>query len=289
MTRAYKLFLIAMAIVPASVSIFAADEFIATAHYFGDVSVGLQGIALLQSYSNPGAAPGAAHSQFVINRNDNLNPITTIDLSLNGIAQPILTAITGSTSVQSVNIPSTTGITAQAIIDAGLSTQEVVTTATIDATHFYAIVRKNHTTSGTVRMIYSAYSKFFVSTFNVPGGWIWANATNFGFIRAGDLPPNVYDQYQLLSAGGSGPNSCHYAEDLINPWTSNNTVVLDRVPQYSTGSLSGTGNPTNALTLSAGPITATSAVTPCVQIQMIFTVVPEPTSIPYYQFWWDRN
>lgn len=240
--------------------------------------------------SYQGTVPGGAvSSQIKIVR----NPARIVDTSLSGIALPILTAITGSTSSQSANISTTAGIPPNGsvlftylLLDAGLSTQEVVQLVAIsDSTHFTGIIRNNHTTSGTVRVIYSSFSQFLDPTWDSIGS---GGLTNVGFIRMDPRPPNVFDQYRI-SAFSSG--ACTYVQDQSIPWAVDATTsAYATTPQYSTGSLSGTGNPTNAIVIDAGPTSHPGPIhLPCVQVQYLFTSSSEqPTTGISFDYFWDN-
>lgn len=271
-------------LVTLSISCFAADETMDISHAANSVALCCYLWYYSPLYNLP--ASGAANAQFLPTRVDYQRGV---DITLSGLSVPILTAITGSTSAQNVNVSSVVGLTSNVLLDAGLSTQEVVAQTAVDATHFNAIVRKNHTTSGTTRPVYSSFSKWLQSAAAIPGTWAWSNITNINFIRANPLPSNMFDQYKTFAAGGS-IGGCIYEEDTTMPLLSTATQVLDTVPTYSAGSLSGTGNPTNAISLAAGPISTTTDIVPCIKIELLFTSVPEPFQIlATYQIWWDRN
>lgn len=265
---------------------FGQNETLITEHVTGDSSLTTVWYWLNSSFNYLGT--GSANASVALSRVDAYP--NNGDTSLSGLVMPILANVTGSTSAQNVNVPTKNGLGAYLLLDGGLATQEVVTvTGFPDSTHFTAIVRNNHTTTtGTVRVVYSSFSKFIQAQILIPFGWPFTNITNFGFIRQFALPANVYDQYQTYAISGGGP-ACSYVEDALSPWTSTATKLYSAVPQYSSTSVSSTGNPTNAISISAGPVTSTSEMYPCVQVQTLFTSIPETPVSDVYQYWWDRN
>jgi len=230
---------------------------------------------------------GAVSSTFPLPRTDQ----TAVDTSLSGVAIPITADITGSGSAQSVAVTTTVGMPAvigtsyiYVLFDAGTSTQEVAQVQAItSSTHFLAIVHGNHTVASgsNVRVIYSQYSKWLepiAASVGVSG------LSNIGFIRQAPLPPNVYDQYILPSYSGNCTG--YVADDDALPWYSSQ---LPTVPQYDPGSLTSTGAPSNMISLLAGPTASGTVYIPCVRVQVLFTIFPEPTMRnTTYQYWWEH-
>lgn len=226
---------------------------------------------------------------FSVARNDT-TPLTD-NTTGSGISLPMLAAVTGSTTAQDVNIPTTqymnqSRVTYMLLDPEHIALQEVVAATVVDATHFHAKVFNNHALSASVRIIYSSFTKYL----SVQHLFATASLTNINFIRANPLPANVYDQYRTLGSVGT----LDYEPDNYSPWASGTvyfptTPCPGPVPQYDPGSLSGTGNPTNAIVLAAGPITTslTKYVNP--QVQILFTSAPEPILYGIdYRVYWDH-
>ena len=225
--------------------------------------------------------------QFAITRIDN----TSVSTLGSRIPVPLLAAVTGSMTPQSVNVATTALMTAGDIwvIDPGTSVQEVVPVGAgiIDATHVTLECQNSHAAGAVMCKIFSVITKFLFATLNsVPG----TGLANFNLIRMSNLPVNVYDQYLIWGSLGTEA----YTGDTVIPWVNGwadtpavSTIPLI-VPQYGPTLVSATGNPTNAIVVNAATITANGQIYPQVQIQILFTQTPEPdTSGILYRYWWD--
>lgn len=242
-----------------------------------------------------GGSGSSSFAQFSLSRPDSFPFTNSQSTSGAGLVIPTLASITGSTSSQSINIATTSFITEFGywIIDGGTTSQEVVVidpANIVDATHVTCIVQKSHAAGAPMLKVYSVFTKYLLTTFHsVPGTGI----SNYNFIRYSALPANVYDQYYVFGSFGS-PMS--YFNDDVLPWvngySSTPTIssVPNAVPQYSSGSVSGTGNPTNGVSIYSSTVTTSSNAYPNVQVQFLCTTYPEPdTSGILYRYWWDDN
>lgn len=232
---------------------------------------------------------GAAYSTFPFLRVD---PSPSSG-SLSGVSIPTTASITGSNSAaQSIALSSTDGFSSGdfILIDAGLSTQEMTQVSTVtDATHLSATFLANHSSGARIRKVYSSYTKYLFGNLLAPTGGF----NNLTFIRQSTLPPNVYDQYRVIGQASTSA-VCGAVQDSSTAdlfWTSNNggSTNLLPVPQYSTGSLTSTGNPSNGVDMgSSGPYTGSTPYQYCVQVSLMFTSAPEPSTIALdYRFYWD--
>lgn len=205
-----------------------------------------------------------------------------------GLSWPLLTAITGSGTAQSINVSDTsffnTTIVTYLIFEPGTANQEVCAVSITDATHVLGKVFNNHALYSPIKMIFSVYTDYIYIN-HVGSSY---SLTNIGFIRRDALPLNCYDQYRLLGVVGT----VDYEPDNYTPWYSGSaenptSPSLHAVPQYDSGSLSGTGNPTNSVVLAAGPITSTTSYKNA-QVQRLCTVTPEVDIRNTYAAYWDH-
>lgn len=205
---------------------------------------------------------------------------------LSGVKLTLSSAITGSTSSQSIAISSTVGIPSTGIndvylvIDGGTSVQEVVhVLSVVDATHVTAIARNNHSSGAYVQRVFSAYQNLYAPqtdpTYSVSG------MSNVNFLRKGPLPANTFEQYRTDA-------TCTPVEDDPLPWSSSASTTYALLPQYDEALTTATGNVTNGVLVGAGPYTAGINPLTCVEVQRFFTATPEPNvGGAYHRFYWD--
>jgi hypothetical protein len=264
------------------------NELLYPLHAAGGTSGGSPEVSFNIPFNQFDTGNGSAFASLRITRTDYLG--FNVPSAGSGAPLPLLAAVTGSGTNQDVNIPTTgfmkTTLATLLIINGGASNQEVVVGTITDSTHFNAVCLNNHIVGEPVLMVYSCLTKYLLVDH---GGTTPFSLTNIGFIRYGNLLANVYDQYRVLGSVGT----LDYEVDTYLPWVSgiapSATVPLPRVPQYDPASVSSTGNPTNAAVIAPGPITATYGLYPNVQLQLLFTSIPEPdSSFLDYRYYWDH-
>lgn len=201
----------------------------------------------------------------------------------------ITSAITGSSSGQTVNVSYTGDMTAEPaaywLVNPGGATQEVVrATALPTSTTMTATFFQNHSSGEIMIKIYSVWT-LFGRPLVFPG----PNVIDPVFVRFSALPPGVYDHYVL--AGSTG--TIAYEVDDALPWVKNATLTPSittdpaPVPLYDSGSVSATGKPTNGVVIYTGTISGSGGVYQQLRVQFLATVAPEPPIATEYRIWAD--
>lgn len=190
-----------------------------------------------------------------------------------------------STDFQTIEVTDTTEINSDPgllIIDPGGANQEVITYVAVDGTHFSTICMRNHVVGERLVKLMSYFTQFLQFTVSGldPAG---AGIADVTFIRLSPLPYGIYDQF-LLRGVVDDNSTFSYVSEPSAPWYSSGIWAsgsnpIPNIPQYDPTLVDSYGIPTNGIALNAGPLYATSTggvVNPCVQVQVLSTVTPEP-------------
>lgn len=208
-----------------------------------------------------------------------------------GLPVPLTAAVTGSGTIQTVNVSSNVPFKPGDLWGVGLGTaaQEVVLmSTTTGTTQMSAIFLNSHASGDVMQKIYGVATCSMIIAFStIPV----AGLANVNFIRYNTLPTNAYDQYVITGSFGSWG----YFGDDATAWILGSSLFISGsvpsapliVPQYDSALVSATGNPTNAISVYSPTVTS-AALYPTIRLQALYTSpTPINTGNLQYAYWWD--